>query len=137
MTDQSLQCLRILIVEDQESTRSMLREMVRSIGAGAVFVAASGREALTLLEDEDAAINVIVCDWMMPEMTGLELLTEVRRRHPKLPFLMVTGKVDPEAVKQAAKGGVSGYIAKPVSRAQIEVKLRIVGQKMTAAGASA
>jgi AmiR/NasT family two-component response regulator len=45
---------------------------------------------------------------------------------------MLTGKVDPDAVKQAVQGGVSGYIAKPVSRAQIEVKLRIVGRKMLA-----
>jgi CheY-like chemotaxis protein len=132
MTDASLQCLRVLIVEDQENTLSMLREMVRSVGAGAVFGAMNGREALGILENTTSAVNVIVCDWMMPEMTGLELLAEVRRRYPKIPFLMLTGKVDPDAVKQAVQGGVSGYIAKPVSRAQIEVKLRIVGRKMLA-----
>ena len=137
MTDPNLQCLRVLIVEDQENTRNMLREMVRSIGAGAVFAAQSGREALTILEDAASAVNVIICDWMMPEMTGIELLAAVRKRYPKTPFLMLTGKVDAEAVKQAVQGGVSGYIAKPVSRAQIEVKLRIVGQKIMSIRADA
>jgi two-component system chemotaxis response regulator CheY len=115
----------------------MLREMVRSLGVGAVFAAESGREALGILEDASSAVNVVICDWMMPQMTGIELLAEVRRRYPKTPFLMLTGKVDPEAVKQAVQGGVSGYIAKPVSRAQIEVKLRIIGQKAMLTGANA
>jgi CheY-like chemotaxis protein len=130
MTDLSLQCLRVLVVEDQETTLSMLREMARSVGAGAVFGAASGKEALGILENGTSAVNVIICDWMMPEMTGLQLLAEVKKKYPQIPFLMLTGKVDPEAVKQAVQGGVAGYIAKPVSRAQIEVKLRLIGQKM-------
>jgi two-component system chemotaxis response regulator CheY len=126
----NLQYLRVLIVEDQTSTRTMLRDMVRSLGIETVLTAHDGREALGVIEAEDDLINLIICDWVMPEMSGLELLTEVRRRYPHMPFLMVTGKADREAVKTAIDGGVSGYIAKPFSRAQIEIKLRILGRRV-------
>ena len=121
--------LRIMVVEDQDDTRVLLRKMLRSMGIVDLVETPDGRAALERLDlDDDRPFDVVICDWMMPEMSGLDLLREVRRRFPKMPFLMVTGKVDPAAVKSAAASGVSGYIAKPFSQAQIEAKLRILAR---------
>lgn len=131
----SLQYLRVLIVEDQKNAQTMIQEMVRSLGVQTILLASNGKEALDILKiDAPDAINInlIICDWMMPEMTGLELLTEVRKRSPKMPFLMVTGRNDLEAVQTAMKHGVSAYIAKPFGRSQIEIKLRVLGRRMLA-----
>ena len=126
----TLQYLRILIVEDQANTRAMLRDMVRSLGVETIFLAKDGTEAVAILRNEKEAINLIICDWIMPEMSGLDLLAAVRQVDPHIPFLMVTGKADRDAVKTAKAHGVSGYIAKPVSRAQIEIKLRVLGRRL-------
>ncbi|HEX9465071.1 MAG TPA: response regulator [Alphaproteobacteria bacterium] len=127
----SLQYLRVLIVEDQKNAQNMLYEMVRSLGIQTILLASNGKEALGVLNVEAPdTVNLIICDWMMPEMTGLELLTEIRKRYPTMPFLMVTGRNELDAVKTAMKHGVSAYIAKPFGRSQIEIKLRVLGRKL-------
>jgi two-component system chemotaxis response regulator CheY len=129
----SLHFLRVLIVEDQKSAQNMIHEMVRSLGVQTIMLASNGKEALGILNIEAPdTVNLIICDWMMPEMTGLELLTEIRKRYPKMPFLMVTGRNELDAVKTAMKHGVSAYIAKPFGRSQIEIKLRVLGRKLLA-----
>lgn len=113
-----------------EGQNQALRDMVRSLNVGSAVLAADGAEVLRLLDRQPEAINLIVADWQMPGLSGLELLENVRARDPHLPFLMVTGKADIGAVRQAMSHGVSAYIAKPFSRAQIELKLRVLTHRM-------
>lgn len=126
-----LSWLRILVVDDMEHARLMARSMLRNIGVADVFLATSGEEALKILGATHERFDVIICDWNMPGLSGLELLRLVRLRDPDLPFLMVTGRADLDSALAAKHLGVSAFIAKPFSVAQLEIKLRVLASRAT------
>ena len=68
----------------------------------------------------------------MPKMNGVELLRQLRTVDPDVPFLMVTGRSDMESVVEAKSSGVTGYIRKPFSPAELEAKLRILLHRVAA-----
>src|SRR5262249_29512720 len=121
---------RLLLVDDQSSARVMARKMLKELGLSQVFEAPNGREAMKLLDGAGDMIDLIMCDWNMPEMTGLELLQQVRSLGLDIPFLMVTGRADMDSVMEAKGAGVSAYIAKPFSQLQLEAKLRATAARM-------
>ncbi len=124
--------LKILIVEDQPEARAMLRNMLGELGVTQIFEAKDGREALDFVDSAFDFIDMIVCDWNMPGLSGVELLRQLRTVDPSMPFLMVTGRSDMESVVEAKSSGVTGYIRKPFSPVQLEAKLRIILQRMEA-----
>lgn len=127
-----LRSLRVLIVEDQDDMRAMLRNMLMEIGTNQIFESRDGKEAMMFLEDAIDLIDVVVCDWNMPKASGVDVLKRLRKSNPDIPFLMVTGRTDKNSVIEARDMGVSAYIAKPFSSAQLEVKLRVLQQKKLA-----
>jgi CheY-like chemotaxis protein len=126
----SLADLKIMIVEDQAEVRAMLRNMLVEIGINQIFDAPDGRQALTFIDSAPDLINTIICDWNMPAMNGIDLLRQVRSVYPDFPFLMLTGRADMNSVIEAKSCGVTAYMAKPFSPAQLEAKLRVIRQKM-------
>ena len=127
-----LEDLKILIVEDQAEARAMLRNMLAELGVTQIFEAKDGREALAFVDSAFDFIDMIVCDWNMPGLSGVEFLRQLRTVDPAMPFLMVTGRSDMESVVEAKSSGVTGYIRKPFSPVQLEAKLRIILQRMAA-----
>ena len=128
----ALNDLKVLIVEDQDDAREVMQEMLKEIGITQIFEAKDGHEALESISKSSDFINVVLCDWNMPSMTGLELLQQVRERDASLPFLMVTGRSDMDSVMEARDEGVSAYVRKPYTAKQLEAKLRIILHKMAA-----
>lgn len=128
--------LKVLIVEDQIEARSMIRNMLMELGVHQVFDAPDGREALKFIDSAFDFVDLIICDWNMPEMSGVELLRQLRTVDPDIPFLMVTGRLDMSSVVEAKASGVTGYIGKPFSSQQLEAKLRIILHKMKMKDAS-
>lgn len=122
--------LKVLIVDDQSEVRSMLRNMLMELGIHQVFESSDGREALNFIDSAFDFVNIIICDWNMPKMNGVELLRQLRTVHQDVPFLMVTGRTDIDSVVEAKSSGVTGYISKPFSPQQLEAKLRIVLHRM-------
>ena len=98
----------------------------RALGVHQVYAAGDGREAQEFLDFSGARVDLIICDWRMPRMTGLELLQQVRAVHPDMPFIMVTGNADTESVKAAGELDVSAHIRKPYSPQQFQEKLMAV-----------
>ena len=123
---QGVNDLKILAVEDNLQARALLQTILRELGVGQIFMAKDGKEGLDFLGDCDEMINVIVCDWNMPRVTGLEFLRQVRTVDPGIPFLMLTGAADLDSVKTAKENGVTGYLAKPYSQNDLEKKLKQV-----------
>ncbi len=123
---ESLSDLRVLAVDDIDQARKLLRGMLKDLGIYQVFMAEDGKEALDFLGDCENMINVIICDWNMPKVTGLEILRQIRTVDPDIPFLMVTGNADPESVKLAKADGVTGYLAKPYSENALKKKLNLI-----------
>lgn len=113
MSMEEMKHIPILVVDDHFVTRDMVQSILRSLGFTQVYQAENGLVALDRLEE--FPIELIICDWNMPNMTGLELLKEVRRKPScqNLPFLMLTAEAYRENVSAAVSAGVSDYVAKP------------------------
>lgn len=128
----NLDKLKILIVEDQADARAMLKNMLSELGINQVFEASDGSEALSFVDAAPDFINLVICDWNMPKMSGVELLRQLRTVDQDIPFLMVTGRSDMDSVVEAKSSGVSGYIRKPFSHKELEAKLRVLVLKAAA-----
>ncbi|HUE95177.1 MAG TPA: response regulator [Longimicrobiaceae bacterium] len=113
----------VLIAEDDESSAEMLRTLLQRVGYE-VRIATDGAMALQYAS-ESPSPDVILLDWMMPEMTGLEVCARLRERFDPLamPILMVTAKADAESVSAAFEAGASDYITKPFLGAELRARV--------------
>ncbi|MFL5382120.1 MAG: sensor histidine kinase [Longimicrobiaceae bacterium] len=113
----------ILIAEDDPAAARILRQILQQIGY-TVTVAATGTEALRLLEEQGPP-DLLLLDWMLPGVSGLEICHWARTRWDplRLPILMVTAKTDPESVYAAFDAGASDYVAKPFRGAELRARI--------------
>jgi two-component system chemotaxis response regulator CheY len=127
MVDKSM---RVLVVEDNTTMRRIVVSLVRQLGFAAVDEASDGTKALESLKEKK--YGLVVSDWHMAPMTGLELLKQIRTTenpHKMVPFLMVTAESKPENILAAKQAGVSNYIVKPFNAETLKGKLvTIFGQ---------
>jgi CheY-like chemotaxis protein len=120
----------ILVVDDEPDVPDLFRQRFRREARAGTYVlhfAASGEEALDQLSDgvEPEQI-VILTDINMPGMDGLELLGEIKQRHPDLPVMMVTAYGDDKRRRRAAELGAVEFITKPVDFDQLKDQLRLL-----------
>lgn len=115
--------MRVLTVDDFRPMRSIIRSVLEEVEGVEVVEAEDGLEALTLLRE--SRFDLVISDWNMPRMNGLELLRHVRsEEHSKnTPFLMVTVRSSKQDVLQAISGGVSSYLVKPFSPDSLKEKI--------------
>ena len=113
----------ILIVDDYKTMLRIIRNLLKQIGFDNVEEATDGTEALQKLREKK--FSLIISDWNMEPMTGIELLREVRQDDSlkKTPFIMVTAESKTENVVIAKEAGVSNYIVKPFNAATLKSKL--------------
>ncbi|MDP6525347.1 MAG: response regulator [Kiritimatiellia bacterium] len=107
---------RILIVDDEKSIRTTLREFLSADGHETVSVG-DANEALKLLQR--AEFDVVISDIIMPKMSGVQLLTRIRETNPYVQFLLMTGEPTVETASEALRTGASDYLMKPVSKAAV------------------
>lgn len=118
--------MSVLVVDDYKSMIRIVRGMLAQLGFNNVDEATCGPSALALIANKD--YGLILSDWNMAPMTGLELLQRVRAepRMQKTPFLMVTAEAKAENVIAARRAGVSNYVIKPFTTAVLKQKLSTV-----------
>lgn len=118
----------VLIVDDNDVTRALLRGILRLEGYEISGEAKDGEQALTMaLEQKPAAICL---DVVMPKRSGLEVLNELRTKLPNTPVIMITGNADRETVQTAIQAGAAGFIVKPFNQARVNEALsRALGDK--------
>jgi CheY-like chemotaxis protein len=126
--DKDLQSMRILVVDDNTAALQLIKSMLQDLGLPQVFLAKDGKEALDFMGFCNETTDLVLCDWNMPRMTGLELLKQVRAVNPDLPFLMITGTADLQSVMEAKGSGVTGYIKKPFSADELRKKLNVIAR---------
>ena len=115
----------VLVVDDASFIRDLVKKCLRNYFPGIkIEDAVNGKKAQSILMRE--TFDLVLCDWEMPEMSGLELLTWCREQaHLKaMPFVMVTSRGDKENVVQAIQAGVSGYVSKPFTNEQLLNKVK-------------
>ena len=112
---------KILIVDDDASMRILIRRMLSRMGITQLIEADGGAQALQLLAA--APVDLVICDWNMPAMSGMELFARARLLKPDLLFLMVTGRADAESHAAARKAGVAAFLVKPISAPDLKIQL--------------
>lgn len=112
---------RILVVDDDVSMRLLIRRMLSRIGIANVTEAEGGAEALQLLAA--APVDLVLCDWNMPAMSGMELFQRARSLRSDLLFLMLTGRADAESQAAARNAGVAAFMVKPISAPELKIQL--------------
>lgn len=118
--------MKILIVDDFATMRRILKNIMKQIGFTDISEAENGKSAFKALKE--GAFDLVLCDWNMPEMPGIELLGKVRadERLKNTPFVMVTAEAQKDNILEAVKAGVSSYIVKPFTAETVEQKLNKV-----------
>ncbi|MBF8729657.1 MULTISPECIES: response regulator [Pseudomonas] len=117
--------VNVLVVDDAPFIRDLVRKCLRNAFPGMVIEdAVNGRKAMAMLGKE--RFDLVLCDWEMPEMSGLELLTWCRQQpeYKDLQFIMVTSRGDKENVIQAIQAGVSDFVGKPFTNEQLLTKVK-------------
>jgi two-component system chemotaxis response regulator CheY len=115
--------MKILIVDDFATMRRVLRNILKQIGFKNISETDNGKTALKELKKEK--YDLILCDWNMPEMSGLELLNKIRSddQLEGIHFVMVTAEAQKKNIIEAAKAGVNSYIVKPFTAETIGAKI--------------
>ena len=115
--------IKVLIVDDFATMRRILKNILKQLGFKNLVEADDGTTAWDVLEGQQ--VDLIISDWNMPKMTGLELLKKVRAsdKYAKIPFLMVTAEAQKQNVIEAVQAGGSNYVVKPFTAEAISDKL--------------
>ncbi len=118
--------MKVLVVDDFATMRRIVKGVLKQLGFTSILEAEDGSAALDALKKEK--VGLIVSDWNMPKMTGLDLLKAVRvdENLKETPFIMVTAEGQKENVIEAVKAGVSNYIVKPFTPETFSEKLEKV-----------
>lgn len=118
--------LEILVVDDTPTIRKILRFQLTKMGFHHIYEAGDGEKALKILHDR--RIDLIISDWNMPRMTGVELLEAVRKDETlkATPFIMISAESSPSRISMAMKLKVDQYIIKPFTLDILEQKINLV-----------
>ncbi len=113
---------RILLVDDSGTTRKISKKALSELGYTNIIEASDGALAWELIVQGNPPVDIVISDWHMPNMTGLELLTKIRRtpETKTLPVIMVTAERNKEEVMKIISLGAQGYLAKPFDQSALQ-----------------
>lgn len=131
--------MKILVVDDFSTMRRIVRNLLVELGFTNTLIqeADDGENAMVMLRSQP--FDMVVTDWNMPNMTGIDLLRAIRAEASLkgMPVLMVTAENNRDQIIAAAQAGVNGYIVKPFTAATLQEKLTKIFERLAAAGAAA
>ncbi len=119
---------KALVVDDSRTIRTILSKTLKDIGFE-VLEAENGREALEVIEAETTAVTLILLDWDMPEMNGLELLKRLRQapEFSSMVVVMVTAQTELDHIGEALDAGANEYVMKPFTKDILVGKIELTG----------
>ena len=129
--------LRVLVVDDEEEIRDLIQEILRDLGIVRVHLAENGEMAWQRLSRSELDYDLVISDWLMPRMDGLELLQKMRQFGSETLFMMLTVKVTGEAVAAAVESGVTLYVAKPFTYGDFSKKVSVLARQIVDSKADA
>lgn len=128
---------KILFVDDMAMFRTMVKNSLTALGLRNFVEADNGEDAWNLVQEairNKEPFQLIISDWTMPKMKGIDLLKKVRSEPwgKSFPFIMLTGEAEKQNILEALENKVSQYIIKPFSVDQLKQKLEVAHAKVTA-----
>ena len=132
MFDESI---RLLIVDDMKTMRKIVTKSCKVMGFTDFIEAEDGNKAWDALNGSDVKVGLVICDWNMPNCSGIDFLRRCRAddRFKKLPFVLLTAESELAQVKEAVLAGVDNYVVKPFSTEVLKGKLEETHKKISAA----
>lgn len=118
--------ITVLIVEDEANVRFTIRAMLQEFNITAVHEAKDAAQALKTMEENPNLFKLVLCDWNMPGMKGIDFLLKVRQAYPDLPFVMITARADEPSILAAKDANVTAYIRKPFSSNELRSKINLL-----------
>lgn len=118
--------MRALVIDDSRTVRTIIRKILTEVGLE-VIEAGNGREGLDQLE-RSPEVDIVLVDWNMPEMNGLEFIVAVRadRAYDPVRIMMVTTETEQEQILRAMKAGANEYLMKPFTKDVLVAKLSLL-----------
>lgn len=118
--------MKVLVVDDFSTMRKIVKNILKQIGLTNVVEAEDGGQAFDIVKK--GGVDLIVSDWNMPRVTGIEFLRMVRadKNHADIPFLMVTAEAQRENLIEAIQAKVTNYVVKPFTPATLESKIEAI-----------
>jgi len=125
---------KILVVDDMNTMRKLIVKACKDIGFSNFEEAQDGALGFKKLEEATSPVQLVISDWNMPNMSGLDFLKKVRAsdKFKKLPFVMLTAEAEKDQVIEAVQAGVTNYIIKPFTPQALREKLEAAYKKVTA-----
>ena len=117
--------MKVLLVDDSGLSRKIQSKVLREVGVDSIVEAKNGLDALRRLEEIDYAVDLVLTDWNMPGMDGIQLIQELRKlpRAQRLPVIVVSSEGEGERIAQALSVGASSYVVKPFKKEILARKL--------------
>jgi two-component system chemotaxis response regulator CheY len=112
---------RVLIADDSMTIRRILAKELQGFGVAEVIEAADGTEAVTAVTG--SKFDLVLLDWNMPKMSGIDALREIRAKGLKVPIIMVTSEAEKSRVIQAIQTGANDYVVKPFTGQTLAAKV--------------
>lgn len=114
--------MQVLIVDDSQIMRKIISSALKKLGVNDTVEASNGKEAIDIVA-KDTTIGLVLMDWNMPVMTGIDAVKKIRADGNKVPVVMVTTEAEKERVIEAIKSGANDYLIKPFNPKDIQMKL--------------
>ena len=124
--------INVLVVDDMSAMRKILKTLLSQLGFKNIDEAEDGKQALEKLKQNPDKYGLVITDWNMPNMTGIELVQAIRsdEKLKHLPVLMVTAEAKKENVLMAIKAGVNNYIVKPFTAETLKQKIEQIFESL-------
>ena len=118
--------MTVVVVDDQQTMRSLVRTGLQELGFREIREASDGEAALRILLT--TKVHLVISDFNMPKLDGLSLLRAIRGHEPirQTPFIMLTGRADRELVQRAVQFGVNNYLVKPFTVGTLKEKIEAI-----------
>ncbi len=113
--------MKVLVADDSGIMRKIIIRSLNACGVSDIVEAADGKEGLEAFNANP--VDVVLTDWNMPEMNGLEMLQAIRATGSEVPIIMITTEGEKESVIQAIQAGVTDYLCKPFEQDELREKL--------------
>lgn len=114
--------MQVLVVDDSQIMRKIIMGALKKLGVNDIMEASNGQEAIDIVS-KDNTIGLVLMDWNMPVMTGIDAVRKIRAGSIKTPVVMVTTEAEKEKVMEAIKSGANDYLIKPFNHKDIQGKL--------------
>lgn len=120
---QAQKSLRVLVVEDDPADIELIKATLMQVGVSEIVNSKDGEGALDVLDRREQDLDLIISEWDLPGMSGLELLREIRGRGDQTRFIIFTNRGTVKAAVESAEHGVTAFVPKPCDRRQLADKI--------------